>query len=48
MFAVHLEAHHSSLEEAFTALTRPELISGQGGVLCMDWVGLAAFSAERW
>lgn len=28
MFAVHLEAHHSSLEEAFSALTRPEQISG--------------------
>lgn len=28
MFAVHLEAHHNSLEEAFAALTRPEQISG--------------------
>lgn len=32
MFAVHLEAHHNSLEEAFVALTRPEQISG-GSVL---------------
>jgi hypothetical protein len=28
MFAVHLEAHHASLEDAFAALTRPEQISG--------------------
>lgn len=31
MFAVHLEAHHPTLEEAFAALTRPELISGRCG-----------------
>lgn len=31
MFAVHLEAHHASLEEAFAALTRPEQISGRCG-----------------
>jgi hypothetical protein len=31
MFAVHLEAHHKSLEEAFAALTRPEHISGGWG-----------------
>jgi hypothetical protein len=26
--AVHLEAHHESLEDAFAALTRPKQISG--------------------
>jgi hypothetical protein len=31
MFAVHLEAHHASLEDAFAALTRPEQISGTRG-----------------
>jgi hypothetical protein len=31
MFAVHLEAHHKTLEDAFAALTRPEQISGRWG-----------------
>lgn len=53
MFAVHLEAHHNSLEEAFVALTRPEQISGgcsgwaeRGG--CVLRCAVRAWSEGRW